>query len=227
MHLLPNVSLTDWTIVLDIDETLVHTEEDTEGPDVEIKTDPILVEDLYDIHLDKGTYKMWGTKRPHLDEFLLFCFTYFKNVCVWSAGQTDYVHAVVKKIFRDFRAPDIIYTFDQCVQNERGDWIKPLEKFFDDKNVQAKGIVPSKTYIIDDRDYTFERNVDNGIQIPEYAPDSADGLHEEEDHLMRLKGWLMKQFADRKTDTLQKAKKRIFYVTLKTYYKSVEAKIVP
>lgn len=228
MYLVPKESLTDMSIVLDIDETLVHTEEDMETFDAELKSDPILVEDLYDVHLDQGEYRMWGTKRPHLDEFLLFCFSYFKNVCVWSAGHTDYVHAIVRKIFSSFREPDVIYTFDDCTETDEGYWIKPLQKFFDDPKVKKKGILKEKTFIIDDRDYTFERNKENGIMIPEYAPNNKDHLQNDEDSLLRLKCWFMKQFTDNKNGVDQTItnKKNIFQQTPNNYSKDITSQII-
>lgn len=199
MYLVPKKSLTSNTIVLDIDETLVHTDDENGKLNrSDVMNYPTLADDVYVITLkddledsnDGNTIKMWGTKRPHLDEFLLFCFTYFDNVCVWSAGQYDYVHAMVNELFSRFRKPDIVMTFDDCVQNEEGDWIKPLEKFFN--HPKAKGrIFPEDTYIIDDRNYTFERNKGNGILIPAYSPSSINDMQKEDDHLNRLKGWFM------------------------------------
>jgi TFIIF-interacting CTD phosphatase-like protein len=225
MYLVPKRSLTDMTIVLDIDETLVHTEEEMETFDAELKSDPILVDDLYDIHLDHGEYKMWGTKRPHLDEFLLFCFSYFKNVCIWSAGKSDYVHAIVKKIFAPFREPDIIYTFDECVQTDEGYWIKPLETFFKDTKVKKLEINRNNTFIVDDRDYTFQKNKINGIQIPEYAPENKDHLQNEDDSLMKLKCWFMKQFMNDKSNVEEINKEGLFEESMKTYYKDIEREI--
>jgi TFIIF-interacting CTD phosphatase-like protein len=223
MYLVPKQSLTSMSIVLDIDETLVHTEDDMESFNAELTSDPILVDDIYDIHLDHGEYKMWGTKRPHLDEFLLFCFSYFKNVCIWSAGKSDYVHAIVKKIFSSFREPDIIYTFDECIQTEEGYWIKPLEKFFKDPKVKELGMNENNTYIIDDRDYTFEKNVANGVQIPEYAPENTDHLQNEEDSLIHLKCWFMKQFMENKQAIQEVNKEDMFEESLTNYYNYMES----
>ena len=84
-YLIPKKSLTDKAIILDLDETCIHTAEDDKSMNKSICDNPNLDGDVYTLTLDAGKLKMWGTKRPHLDEFLLFCFSYFKHVCVWSA----------------------------------------------------------------------------------------------------------------------------------------------
>jgi len=187
---IPNKPLTDKAIILDLDETCVHTAEEGKKITKTILNNPNLDGDIYTLELDDGKLKMWGTKRPHLDEFLLFCFTYFKYVCVWSAGQKDYVHALVDVLFERFRDPYLVFTFDNCIQNEEGDWIKPLSIFFDHPKCKDK-IIPDNTFVIDDRNYTFERNIENGILIPAYSPKTIKEIKKEDNHLHRLKGWLM------------------------------------
>jgi hypothetical protein len=188
-HLIPAKALTNKSIILDIDETLVHTEDDISSLDeMGIMEDEELSQEVYFLDLDEGETKMWGTKRPHLDEFLLFCFTYFENVCVWSAGQRDYVHAMVDVLFEPFRKPDVVFTFDDCVKKNGEYWIKPLEKFFKREGDRIK---PSSSFIIDDRSYTFEENHQNGILIPAYSPTSLEEIQKEEDHLTRLQMWFL------------------------------------
>jgi len=215
-YLIPKKSITDKAIILDLDETCVHTAEEKEKMTKTILNNPNLDGDIYTLELDDGDFKAWGTKRPHLDEFLLFCFTYFKHVCVWSAGQKDYVHAIVDIIFEQFRDPYIVFTFDDCVQNEEGDWIKPLSKFFE--HPKAKGLItPENTLIIDDRDYTFERNKGNGVLIPPYAPKNSREIKKEDNHLHRLRGWLMCESCRFCDDVSEIRKERIFKQKPETY----------
>lgn len=224
LYLLPKKPLTKNAIVLDVDETLVHTEEDMKSlVESDILSNPNLSGDAYIISLEDGKMEMWGTKRPHLDEFLLFCFTYFDKVCVWSAGQTDYVHALVDVLFAGFRKPDIVFTFDDCVQNEEGDWIKPLEKFY--KHPKAKGkIFPETTFIIDDRDYTFEQNAQNGVLIPAYCPKTMEDIQDEEDHLNRLKRWLMYPSSRFTKDIRSLNKSQIFDQTTEEHTSALKTK---
>ena len=209
-HLIPKKALTKHTIILDIDETLVHTEEDAGSlKEIDVKSYPDLAGEIYLLSLDNGSTEMWGTKRPHLDEFLLFCFTYFDHVCVWSAGQRDYVHTLVDYLFAPFREPDIVFTFDDCVKNDGGDWIKPLDKFYKHPSATGK-IHPHSTFILDDRDYTFERNDQNGILIPPYSPKNIEEIQQEEDYLPRFKYWLLHPDARFSRDVRSLSKKQIF-----------------
>jgi len=222
MYLVPKQSITDKTIVLDIDETLVHTEEEIkELEEMKVLSYPTLAGETYFLTLDNGDTRMWGTKRPHLDEFLLFCFTYFDNVCIWSAGQYDYVHAIVNKLFAGFRLPDIIMTFDDCVQSNDGDWVKPLEKFY--KHPKAKGkIFPESTFIVDDKPYSFENNKDNGILIPPYSPENINELREEENNLNRLRGWFIQPQVRFEKDVRTLNKNDIFTQTLDDYQQDLQ-----
>lgn len=222
MYLVPNKPLTNKTVVLDVDETLVHTEEEIKNLEkMGVMTYPALAGETYIISLDNGKTELWGTKRPHLDEFLLFCFTYFDKVCVWSAGQRDYVHSIVDRLFAPFRKPDIVMTFDDCVQNKDGDWIKPLDKFFN--HPKAKGnIFPEDTYIIDDRTYTFEQNSDNGVLIPPYSPSNIDELRKEENNLTRLRGWFMQPQTKNVKDVRNLNKTAVFSQTPQKYRENVK-----
>ncbi len=219
---MPRKSLTDKAIILDIDETLVHTEDDmTHLDEMGVLTHPTLAGETYIISLDEGNTKMWGTKRPHLDEFLLFCFTYFDKVCVWSAGQKDYVHTLVDHLFAPFQKPHIVFTFDDCIQNEEEDWIKPLEKFYE--HPKAKGnIFPESTFVIDDRDYTFGRNTDNGVLIPPYSPRNLHEMQEEETHLTRLRGWLMQPSSRFASDVRSLNKSHIFSQSPEKYAQIIQ-----
>src|SRR3989304_1474697 len=112
----PKNPRSDKVIVLDIDETLVHTFEDHE-----IFNDSNLLElkrRIYHIEIidiDRShvrgsgfVYQMSGIMRPYMKEFLEFCFKYFRFVTIWSAGTYSYVHSIVNEIFRDLPYPDVV-----------------------------------------------------------------------------------------------------------------------
>ena len=131
---------------------------------------------------------MWGVKRPHLDTFLVFCFSYFKNVCVWSAGQKEYVYAMVNYFARDIRQPHITFNYDHCTHN--GNILeKPLSEII--KRSSTMNI--TNTFALDDRRTTFEsKNPDNGILIPVYSPPvTIEGLQMEDDSLLQLIYWFL------------------------------------
>jgi len=208
----PVATLTDKCLVLDIDETLVHTFDDGERINKNmIWNDPNLLElrrRIYEIELidiagirGKGDYyKMSGIMRPYLKEFLSFCFNYFKVVAIWSAGKYEYVHAIVNQIFKDLPYPDAVYTRDDCELID-GSYVKPLSKMIDREKHLNMSL--NNTIILDDKNYTFYPNPQNGILIPGYYPSGAslDKLMIEDVALYQFIAWLNKylsQFSEAK-----------------------------
>lgn len=185
----PNNPSTNKTIVLDLDETLVKTCEDM----VSLKNSKLLTNPdyyhvrsrLYNIYLEKSKPCLWGIKRAYLDEFLEFCFQYFKYVVVWSAGMNDYVHEICSIIFKDHPCPDAILTRDDCVYH-RGKYTKPLEKVHDLFNIRK-----CNTIIVDDRDDIVENNSGYGIVIEPFDPHPRKFAETDtDDTLLKIKEWL-------------------------------------
>lgn len=182
-----DIPSTSWSLVLDLDETLVHTVIVTTDPQDIVtllstlkKFDPRRFAQLnrrsfYFELVDVGSFKghgsshyCWGVYRPHLYEFLAFCHCYFDSVNVWSAGKKDYVHEICAIFEQDFPPFQSIYTWDNCVQDEECKY-KDLRTM-----VQACSHLDLlNSLIIDDKSVTFSRNPDNGIEIPVYAPCSG------------------------------------------------------
>jgi TFIIF-interacting CTD phosphatase-like protein len=184
--------LTDKCIILDLDETLVHTQESMKKLDViinsskniDIRRDLYLFP-LYNEYSGKHDHYIWGTFRPGVKDFLLFAFNYFKVVTVWSAGDDKYVENIVNYLFRDIKMPHYVYARSKCdIYN--GYNIKPITKMMSevgsDMNLR-------NTFIVDDRDISVITNKDNGIIIPAYEPKS---LRNEDSCLEDLRKWLMK-----------------------------------
>ena len=190
---------TNKTIVLDLDSTLLHTCDDMETWDaLEIYTNPrnaklksrVYYFELIDVTENPGSGSktvLWGALRPHVYEFLRFCFDYFENVIVWSAGQKKYVHAICDFLFRDFgKQPLIIYSYENCEIGSN--YIhKPLAKF---QNIENP--IPISTLVaLDDYEVTFSKNKDNGLLIPPYEPEfDHNGLLEDDRALLNLMYWL-------------------------------------
>lgn len=210
-------SFTDNVIILDLDETLIHS---FDGFDdlhrLQILTDPKKLDirkRIYVLHLDdpvdaKGTgyvEKMWGIKRPYLDDFLRFCFSYFKLVIVWTAGVERYAEGIINHIFKDIGKPHLIFARNKCVNGA-----KPISKiiqamvkkdFYELNNASSElvnlienGYVlsPENFLSLDDKTYTYENNPNNGIQIPEFKPSVViSELRKNDICLKQLMNWLM------------------------------------
>jgi hypothetical protein len=194
--------LTNKTIFLDLDSTLIFTSDNFDQyVALELYTNPehthlrnrLYKFDVIDVVDKPGTgvrSSMWGILRPHVYEFLDFCFEYFENVIVWSAGQLRYVHAICDVLFTDpEKQPVIIYSFDDCERNDNYLY-KPLIKI---SQTEIPEITLDKCYILDDNEMTFSKNKDNALHIPAYEPDlTPKGIMEGEDVLLNVARWLMK-----------------------------------
>lgn len=190
---------TNLTVILDIDSTLACTSENDDFvTQLNITNDPNLIDirkRIYTLTTDdigergRGEYyTMSGIKRPHLDEFIDFCFSYFKIVGVWSAGKRSYVEHIVPELFGNHE-PHIIYTLDDCERNSRGVY-KPLEKIVNDERIKRFTSM-EKILIIDDNEDTFSMNVDNAIHIPKYEPAfTVNSLRTDDRALLDIMEWL-------------------------------------
>jgi TFIIF-interacting CTD phosphatase-like protein len=207
--------LTNKTIVLDLDSTLICTcDEEKTFEALEVYTNPrnsklksrIYYFELVDVTDTPGTgqlTKMWGVLRPHVYEFLEFCFDYFQTVIVWSAGQKKYVHAICDFLFNEIgKQPSIIFTYEDCIRV--ANYIhKPLTKI---------SYIPINTIVaLDDNESTFSKNKENGFHIPAYEPDfTYNGIMEDDDALLHLMNWLRSSDVYYATDIRKPDKKYCF-----------------
>ena len=191
-------TITDCAIVLDIDECLVHTmPEDTEYILDQIKANKnyvslrnrvyeIFLRDINDPRAETRHARYWGIKRPHLDEFLIFCFAYFKKVIIWSAGRKDYVEALVKVIFKDHKKPHAVLSYDDVIRTDNG-YHKPLNII---NKLYPNMIDYTKTIFLDDREKNFIKFPMNGVIIPRYAPDETKKIDLDDKTKKNFHKWL-------------------------------------
>lgn len=213
--------LTDKCIILDLDETLVHTiDNPAHFHEMGLYKEPRMMpyrNDSYHFNLDdvgnqeypvkRGEGRQTeiaGFKRPGLHKFLEFCFSYFRIVGIWSAGQPKYVEAISDFLFKDFQDPHIIYTWNDC-KTDTPIIEKPLIKMISLEPNLKRYMSLSNTFVIDNNDSTFARvNPANGIHIPNFAPmfnghiieqptteDILKWLQSPDTRLTELRNWLM------------------------------------
>lgn len=226
-YYVPSINRTSRTnrcIVLDLDETLLSSKE-TQN---EMKINKIL--DKAGVKLKRRMYKfktenldelgsgsisyVYGVTRPHLSEFLIFCFTYFKVVAVWSAGGYDYVHNIVNTIFsRSIRYPDIVWTRLETEFPKTG-VLKPLVKMINSNDSMDL----SNTLIVDDNVTTYILNPDNAINIPVYrTADTIESMSLDDPSLLQLMKWFQLREVMEAEDVRDLDKSSIFNVTLDEY----------
>jgi TFIIF-interacting CTD phosphatase-like protein len=201
------------TIVLDLDETLVHSVDDMSIlTDLGILSNPKYLDlrsRIFTLKLDNvltkpgsgSVHEMWGIIRPHTRDFLIFCFRYF-NVVVWTAGQRKYALAIVKILFKDIGWPHQILSREDCsqIRNLDDGYYKPLRRILGfnppklvDNESQAfddRGL--NHILIVDDRKKNFTLcNPRNGIRIPPFEPDlDIESLRQEDTSLLKLINFL-------------------------------------
>lgn len=181
--------------VLDLDSTLVHIwgdEEDWHLIEGEIR--PNAVDRLIDVRFESDF--MWGTRRPHTDEFLRSCFDHFDLVGVWSAGIEPYVDEIVHEVFtnRGF-VPDFVWSKKECVRTfneENGHQVyqKPLSKLY----ARLGNIDPNRTLLFDDNIWACDQDPLNHVLIPPWCG-KLESLHFEDDALLRVSRWIEQKVA--------------------------------
>jgi TFIIF-interacting CTD phosphatase-like protein len=184
------------TVILDIDECLVSMFTTRVNWKLyNTLRDPKHVKKRGDVFsITVGNEKFWGVKRPHLDEFLDFCFKTFKRVIVWSAGTSDYVEAVVNHIFRDSKTPHLVLTRSHIIYEFDWFYTKPLEVAFEHINIGLpSGDIADKTntVLIDNQYSNALYDPHNIIHIPEFAlQQKLEDIYKEDTHLLTIMEWL-------------------------------------
>lgn len=205
---------TNKNIVLDMDETIIHTFEKTDPSLTESKNEDISHR-LFKIKIDGSN--MIGVFRPHLQEFIDFCFSYFKRVFIYSAGEDKYVKSIIEIVFSPMciehilegnRCPTEIWTRESCKTDSKGFLIKPLELLYD----RYPDMNEKNTFIVDDRETTFVKNPDNAIHIPEYVikPRPGELRMDRDNRLKELMKWFMRSEVIFSQDVRKLDKSRIF-----------------
>lgn len=186
----------DKVIVLDLDETLVHTLSDDEfnksnkGYEL-LRLYPDLRGRLY--KLDVQGSVMWSVKRPHVDIFLRYVLNNFGKVIVWSAGSDEYVHVVVDWLFGTILiSPDAVYGRSFCEKESDKKFVKPIRKLTIQPEL-ANSVRMDNTLFIDDNVISTSPNPSNAVTIPRYHPSPShvsELLSYSDKSLLQLIDWL-------------------------------------
>lgn len=162
------------TIILDIDETLIHAYSSKEEINLMKKSDiwnkcPLLRARTFTV-FGGNNQRWWVVKRPKLDEFIDMCFMKFDQVIVWTAGCRGYADDIVANVFSGHPQPHYVFCRDQCSDKDDPDLLhKPI------RSLRKYGvhIDLNHTFLIDDRICNFKDNGDNGIIITKYSPEAC------------------------------------------------------
>ena len=151
-------------LILDIDETLIHTE-----------NVPDEYTDQYDYDFKfkgNGISLYYTKKRPYLDQFLDFAYANF-DIAIWTAAGEDYAREILKNIRVLESSLKFFYTRDNCTIKLSYDYsdyygVKNLNK------LKKKGYDLNKVLIVDDKADTAVNNYSNLILIKPFTDDTDD-----------------------------------------------------
>jgi len=148
-------------LILDIDETLIHTKLDE------------FSNHIYDFKFSvNGKSSFYTKKRPYLDQFLDYAFENF-DIAIWTASGEDYAKEIIKNIGILESSLKFLYTKDKCTIKYSFDYfnhygIKNLNK------LKKKGYDLNRVLIIDDIRDTAINNYGNLILIKPFKDDNND-----------------------------------------------------
>ena len=226
---IPSTAITDKCIVLDLDQTLIATQDTIQSLRMlGITSDPKLISlrnRTYHIAIEDlekpgvGTkYEFWGVVRPHTKEFLMFCFSYFKMVTVWSAGKRPYVEAIVDHLFKDLPQPQVIFTWDDIEKGPDNHVLKPLLKMINSNSIIKRNMSLQNVLALDDNSMTFIENQANGVLIPAYDPAlNINAMARDDPTLLQFKYWLLQPEVVNAEDVSSLDKSTIFSTSLDAY----------
>lgn len=195
-------------LVLDLDESLVHTFSPEDGFSMFVKNmSPEQEKRLYILDFENGE-ALAGYIRPYIEVFLETAFNEFETVSVWSAGTQAYVHGIVDLIFKTNK-PYFVLTRKDCNEMKLGYdnstcRYKPLEIIYKNYPTHKE----ENTIIVDDRHDICALNCLNNIQVPEFMMTHLNWKSlVEDDTLKILTDWIKsEEFRNAKDVRLLKSK---------------------
>lgn len=160
---LPPPSSNKPTLVLDLDETLVHcTVEPVPKPDL-----------IFPVDFNGMTYRVYVRKRPHLDYFLECVAKHFE-VVIFTASQKVYADVLLNNLDPDRKLIDHRLFRESCLMVQ-GNYLKDLE---------VLGRDMKKTVLVDNSPHAYAYHINNGIPIESWYDDDDDN------ELLKLIGFL-------------------------------------
>lgn len=151
-------------LILDLDETLVHTEQFPKD---------FLSEGSYDFKHTSSEegYEYFTVKRPNVDTFLKYAFENWK-VAVWTAAGDKYALNIIKNLGIDVSQLEFFYTRDNCTIKLDYDTCQ----YYGVKNLSKirKKYDLDKVLIVDDVHLTAVNNYGNLVPIKPFTTNRKD-----------------------------------------------------
>lgn len=200
-----NLSSKQTTIlVLDLDETLIHSE----------FRHPSKISYLPGMppwNFKNEQFGITGYVRPHLDEFFEYVLHNFTHVGVWTAAKPEYARYIVDHVLAPLGFhPKFLLTSDDCIIGQ-GQLVKPLSKLWTLPRYHWLNANSGNTLIIDDRPPTAMFNPDQLMQINPFHPrrPSDFTVPDLRQMIVRLSDWLQNYHRQFRFDSLSNAGRTI------------------
>ena len=166
-----NVNQNKKTLILDLDETLIHSDLDLIYKDHETT----LYFDSEDDEILGKNVPIPLILRPNLFDFLNYVYDKFELI-IFTASHKNYADKIIDYIEKDKRYFSLRLYRQHCIFIKPGIYIKDLRIF---KNRDLKNII-----LIDNSIFSFSNQLSNGILITSFYHDKED------DFLLSLKDYL-------------------------------------
>ena len=166
-----NVNQNKKTLILDLDETLIHSDLDLIYKDHETT----LYFDSEDDEILGKNVPIPLILRPNLFEFLNYVYDKFELI-IFTASHKNYADKIIDYIEKDKRYFSLRLYRQHCIFIKPGIYIKDLRIF---KNRDLKNII-----LIDNSIFSYSNQLSNGILITSFYNDKED------DFLLSLKDYL-------------------------------------
>ncbi|CAO3614763.1 unnamed protein product [Cunninghamella blakesleeana] len=151
------------TLVLDLDETLVHSvclgSEDANS----ITVSPSIKRKQIEVQNEKQSFLYEVYKRPHVDFFLKTISQWYK-VVIFTASMSEYADPVIDWLDQDQTMVSHRYFRQSCLAKD-GNYLKDITLAESDL---------SKVCLVDNSPIAFELFKDNGIQITSWISSAND-----------------------------------------------------
>ncbi len=169
----------DKLLVLDIDETLIHSTLER------LDREPDFIVDPYFVY-----------KRPGVDHFLESCLDWFE-VGIWTSATRYYAEEIIKNLIGDISRISFLWCRERCTR--RFDYSTREEYYLKDiKKLKRRGYNIEKIIIIEDSRQAVQRNYGNAIIVQEYRGEAND------DELVKLLLYLEKLGTAENVRTIEK-----------------------
>ena len=163
-------------LILDLDETLIHSDLDFLLREKNANYDKIL---YFDSDEEKSI-PLPLIIRPGMYRFLDYASENF-DLCIFTASEPDYADTIINYIERNKNYFKMRLYRNNCIFIEPGLYIKDLRIFIDLKNMED-------IIILDNSLFSFANQLNNGILITSFFDDKEDSfLHNVKDYLEYIK----------------------------------------